>query len=367
MNTFLYNSSTDVFVHRDTTNTTFTVPIKISDPVSVEYKHVFLALGVPTDTKSSNYHLLSRDLLFSAYVKNKVSKDRSLETVVYYDKSYQTGIDKINNKYQRYYECGPFDQSEYGCPTIMYTPGYQGSTITVTTKFYEIRKTLVDVIKQATSLIQSVSSTVASSASIPILNIASPLINSAIGVGGALLTEVIDEKHVLVEPTTLEFKFGDSREPFMSGLYIQFLTDDLVNVSELGLQGYVLVNKSTNKIYREHSYVLLQVDTVQRNDLRDFDFTSSCSEQLVPIASLLHSTASSDTNTSTLIQQIVDVKRDSYDLLLYKSIQAALSHNDALLAKALYQQLQASNPERAQWLVDHCGFASELITGTGKV
>ncbi len=363
MNTFLYNPITDTLVHRDASNTTFTVPIRISDPVSIEYKHVYLALGTPTDTKSSNHHLLSRDLLFSAFVKNRVSKDRSLETVVYYDKCYQTGTDKTTqNKYQRFYDIGPFDQSEYGCSVIMYTPGYEGSTITVTTKFFEIRKTLVDVIKSATSLLQTVSTTATTASSIPILNIASPLINSAIGIGGALLTEAVDEKHQISEPATIEFKFGDNREPFVSGLYVQFLTDELVNVSELGLQGYVLVNKNTSKLYREHSYFILQIDTSQRNDLRDFDFTSSCSEQLVPIASLLHGVSGCATDNSTLLQQIVDVKRDAYDLLLYKSIQIALSHNDMALAKALYQQLQASNPERAAWLVDHCGFASQLVT-----
>ena len=370
--------------------------VEIGDPLTISCEYVQFRCP------NARQLLKPTDVLLTANVRNCVSRDRCLESIITYDQNARFIRNVSGTTDHTYtYRAGPFDVSEYGHPILFYTPGYEGSDIFVTLKAHAIRNsptrwvdTVVDGMK---SIVGIASSTLVAA---PLYGqILSSLGSATLGAGGALLKRALQHNTQMFDPVTLKLtsRFNhdmSADEPLVKGKYIvlvhndnddlilssvnngeKALCDDGTSIYDYFLDGNRLVHRKKNTFYTK-SYFVLSVDTSERRELRDFDFTSMCMEMVKELPDFPPSddrSSSSSTLTkspsvrkSELEERLIDVARDSYHLLLVKAIREiddqesrqpqrgsygtieTVEPTENRLRQALLQQLKASDPEIAK-------------------
>lgn len=269
--------------------------VKIGDPLTIEFKRIFIS--------SKKFDKFGpSEILIVNHVKNKQTKDRTLESIVYYDDDAKTKGSVLGKKT---WGITRFDASEYGNPVCFHTPGYLGSIITITTKFWEVDKysSISSIIGGIGSALHLVSKTN------PYLEIASTAANyTSIILNGAVHHSELDDEH------TIEFRL-DSSCPLLPGKYICIPNAD-INEKNRVISDYFIddnlllkaVGEKDNFIFEEYkkSYFILKVTNHERTDLADFDFIASSADILREV------------NGDK--EKVLQANRDSYDLNILKEI-----------------------------------------------
>lgn len=365
--------------------------VEIGDPLTITCEYVQFRCP------NARQLLKPTDVLLTANVRNCVSRDRCLESIITYDRNARFIRNVTGADHTYTYRAGPFDVSEYGHPILFYTPGYEGSDVFVTLKAHAIRNsptrwvdTVVDGMK---SMVGIASSTLVAA---PLYGqILSSLGSATLGAGGALLKRALQHNTQMFDPVTLKLtsRFNhdmSADEPLVKGKYIVLIHNDddpiLFNsdkgerdgdgtsIYDYFLDGNRLVHRTKNTFYTK-SYFVLSVDTSERRELRDFDFTSMCMELVKELPDFPPSDDRSSSSSSSMLtkspavrksemeERLIDVARDSYHLLLVKAIRelddresrqqprtsyGTIEPTENRLRQALLQQLKASDPEIAK-------------------
>ncbi len=317
--------------------------IKVGDPLCVEYKSINIV--------SSKFDRIGKsEIIIANNVKNVASKDRTVQSVTYYDEDARV-IKKHIGSSKGVYKVTNFDASEYGYKTCAYFPGYQGTALSITTKMLEVDdySSLSKVFKLLTLGVSSIGQLSGS----PLI----PLVNEAMLLCSTLITN-LDAYTELCEEHTLALYTGAP-----VGLYVCIpeLTD--INLKKKLIQDYIVEDlglyQVINGIYSEYndSYFILEVSNQPRKDLCDFDFAASTADVISKITS-------KDVNVT---DQIVTLSRQAYDMGLiqvvtgaYQTYLASGLDVDKQQLVALYRQL-ASGP-MLSWFNGHFpGIAYALL------
>lgn len=324
--------------------------INVGDPLCIEYK----AFNIISD----NFDRFGKsEIIIANHVKNTASKDRILQSITYYDDDARI-IKKFGSSRGKY-KIEKFDASEYGYPVCFYTPGYQGTVLNITTKIWEVddRSKVSSVVKILSLGLAGVEKIYAT----PFI----PLINEALGICSTIITNVNDHKE-LCDDHTIEFRVDSHNpsysytEPIYEGLYVcipgymdinkkkEIIRDYIVE--DYGLYNIDNVNEGHYIEYPE-SYFIIQVVSIERKDLGDFDFTASATELVAKITN-------KSSNTEELTQQVLSMSKNAYDLGLieiltntYNKYLKTHSSDDKAQVIALYKQL--SNSDKFSWFNSH--------------
>lgn len=305
--------------------------VKHADPVTVEFKRIHIY--------SNRFDkFFTSEVMVVTHVKNAASKDRVLEAITYFD---DDAAIRKKDFFSGTYSIGPFDASEYGYPVCFHTPGYQETVITVTTKFWELNDSkiytqIINFIKKGLNML-----------SIPGYASYITVADAVLDVTSNIITDVI--KHVeLVPEHTIEFRTDSVNNPFYTGTYVCFPGMNSIAVKnkirdEYTLCDYILIDKDQNEY--SGSYFVIEISNKPRNDLADFDYTSSTADILKKL-----NTNGNGNVTEELSNSISALARDAYDLALIKLIRTnyenyikTQSNDDKLETIALYKQLQKSS------------------------
>lgn len=319
--------------------------VKVGDPLTIEFKRVKV-VSKKFDTFGKS------EVMIVNHVKNLQTKERALESITYYDDDAKVKKVKSNSTFSRkqYFSVGPFDASEYGNPVIFHTPGYQGTTIVITTKFWELNsRSTFDAITGTISGILGL----ASSAS-PYITIASEAFGITCNIiSGSISHHELDTEHTL----QLSFR-GD--KPLVTGLYVCIPNLNDLNFKKEMLRDYfvedgILATKINDR-YVEYTgtYFILQVSNISRDELADFDFTASSSDLLQQL----------DVSSSTNVKEsVLQLSRDAYDMRLIEKLKTTYDtfcannlEETRLQGVALYKQLAKS--DMYDWFNENFGHIS---------
>lgn len=306
--------------------------IKVGDPLTVEFKRIHII--------SKEFDFVGKsEVMVVNYVKNKASKDRVIEQITYFDDDAST---KSVNMLNKSYSIGPFDGSEYGHPVCFHTPGYEGTVINITTRFWDIDDP--SLFQQSMNLLQSGLSIVG--ATLPAYGVYFTIADEALGVSSRIISSAIKHDE-LTTPHIIELRIDDEQKPLYNGKYVCLpgLTD--LNKRNQILENYfleenVLLKKDNKGKYIEYNdtYFILDIHNKVRDELMDFDYTASA-------ADILKKLYGDEQDTQSLHQEIVELAKNSYNLGLIKVIQKKYneylkSDNNTNLfneLKALYNQI----------------------------
>lgn len=309
---------------------------KIGDPLSVEFKHIRIV------SKNFDYFGNSEVMVVN-HIKNCASKDRAIQQITYYDTTANpTKI--INTGGKKTFTISSFDASEYGYPVCFHTPGYQGTMITITTKFWEIDDpatitTVLNMIKSGLGILGS---------TIPGYGTYFTIASGALSVGTRIITDII--KHDELAPNhVFELRTDDVDKPLYIGTYLC-----IPNIVSLEERDNILANCVLDEnhlgTYKDgkwkeypNTYFILQVANTTRPELSDFDYTASAADVLQK----LYDPKKQD----DLHKDIVNLTQQSYSLGLLKVIQSTYaefqSNPDKLpMLRALYNQIP---PDQLSW------------------
>lgn len=242
--------------------------IRKGEPLTCEYRRLSIC--------SSKFdRFFKSEIMLVNFIKHNSGKEEALESITYYDDD--ATISRIAGK--RYYKEGPFDASEYGHPVCFYTPGYKGSSINITTKFWELNdsKTIKKLANFITSSLQ-LGSTASS-----YFTIASSVFN----ISSNIMIGFVQHRDLLPNHN-IEFRLDSSIHPLLKGKYVCFpnitLTEKYKVIEKYILIDNMLVYKNvkndgdTEYIEYDKSYFILRVDNDERKELSSFDFTASSAD-----------------------------------------------------------------------------------------
>ena len=315
--------------------------IKIGDPLTIEYIRVHIV--------SDNFDYWGNsELMIVNYVKNEANKDRAMETITYHDDDLKPNESEDGIKS---FSIGPFDNSEYGHPVCFHTPGYQGTVISLTTKLWELDDSgMIDTAYNLLSGSIGFMSTFAKGGAIYF-----SIADDILGITNLVLQKTV--KHdKLAEDHNMEFRLDREDRPLLCGRYVCFPNLRDINVKheileEYHMEGDILMRRGDDgKLYEyDDTYFVLEISNNKRDDLSDFDYTSSASDLLEKLYS------NDKEQTEELHNSIVKLARDSYDISLFELIKSKYddyvnngkSDADLLQLKALYNQL--GNSARKEW------------------
>lgn len=310
--------------------------VKTGDPLTIEYKIINIS--------SSDFDRFGKsEIVISNAIKNVASKDRTLQSVVYYDQNASV-IKKHKGSSKGIYKITSFNAKNFGFPVACYLPGYQNTDLTITISAQEIDdfSMITNVLNIAKSITGLVSTT-----AVPYITLA----NDVLGVC-SLLIDNIDTNKSLCEDFTIQF--FNTNIPIYVGSYVCIpgLTD--INVKKQIIKNYIVEDNGLYKIidgvYQEYdeTYYILQVSNNPRTDLVDYDYLSSAADiisQITPKAG----------NTS-ICTQLLNTAKDAYDLGLIQTLSSTYdqflntNRDDVRLqVVALYRQLSSSSQERFNW------------------
>lgn len=221
--------------------------IKIGDNFNIEYDRLSI--------KSYRYDWLGKnEIMAVSYIKSNASKKSSnIESVVYYDKNAD-----VSN---RFWKVSEFDNSEYGYDVIACYKSFLPRVISITNKVWSINKG--NILKWGLGLAKTL---LMSNPYAPIINIGVSLIVGNI-------------RHVEVFSHTIEFRFDDDENPIYLCKYV--CLDHHVESSfenDYKYENGKLINIVTEEEYSGGSYIILDVNNDERNELEDFDFLANSAE-----------------------------------------------------------------------------------------
>ena len=331
--------------NRDLLNEPNIKSVKVGDPLTVEYKRIHIM--------SNNFDYFGKsEVMVVNHIRNKQTKERSLESITYYDDDSETKGSLFG---KQSWSVGPFDPSEYGNPVCFHTPGYQGTTILITTKMWEINDPTI--IKSGITFAQSLLG-IAKSAS-PFLEI----VDTSLGITSKVISGYIGHKELSSEHT-LELRL-DSDYPLLPGKYV--CVPNLFDINErkrmvkdffLEDNHLVKLDEKGNLVEYEETYFIIKVSNYERLDLNDFDFTASSADLLEMVQK------TNDINK--LQQELININRDSYNLNLMEQIKQ--KYDDWVVkgdnkyiqeTVALYKQLGTSGIKN--WFDENFPFIADSV------
>lgn len=305
--------------------------IQRGNPLTCEIRRLSIVSNKWNIFRDSKFMLVNR-------VKNKASKDRTLENITYYDDTVKATSILVKGEKKKKYSIGPFDPGEYGNPICFHTPGYEGTTINISTEAWNIHdnsmvKTLTNVVTSALGLANTVS---------PYIQLAIPAVNL---MGSFLQKEIKHEE--LSNTHVLEISL-DSEIPLCVGKYILLpdLTDYNMKMDLLKnyvLRDNMLMKKIDDKFIEfEQTYYIIKITDKPRPDLADFDYAASHME-LVKLFNQAD-------NNPDIMGQLADISKQAYTsgvlqtlFKYYDSYSESENKDPEVLkrVKALYNQLGA--------------------------
>ena len=238
--------------------------VQRGNPLTCEIRRLSVVSDAWNKIRKSKFMVVNR-------VKNAASKERSLENITYYDDSVEGCFDHGEWSEEKKYSIGQFDPGKYGNPICFHTPGYEGTTINISTEAWNIHdnsmvKTLTTMVTSALGMANTVS---------PYIQLAIPAMNL---VGAFLQNEIKHDK--LAETHVLELSL-DSEMPLCIGKYILLpdLTDYNVKMDLLTnyvLKDNILIKKDGDKFVEfDQTYYVIKITDIPRGDLADFDYAAS--------------------------------------------------------------------------------------------
>ena len=290
-------------------------------PLSIEYKNFRI--------KSKKFDFIGdSEIAIINNIRTKVTKEPSPENIVYYDK-------KANPK-DNILDIEVFDPSEYGNSLCYYTRSYQGTNISICTKFYEIDERF--------GILSGISDLLHLGGKIPRYGLYFSLTGTFIDGVDKILDRLTYKRELLPEHT-VEFSCKNLDRPLYYGSYICFpeiKQQDLNNVLDnYVLDDNTLVHNISGEIYKD-SYYVLELNNIDDPTLYDYDFSNDTNE-------LLHKLDSHDKNS---LQKFVQINSDAQNFSIIKTLIAKLSDptSDKLILLSLYNKL---TPTHKNWLNDN--------------
>jgi len=311
--------------------------VQIGLPLTCEYKTISIS--------SSHFDRIGKSqIMIVTNVKNEATKNRVVDSITYQDDSVKPKKKRMFSSKGKY-RINTFDASQYGYPVCFHTPGYQGTTITITTKMWEIDdytslKTAMNILGESVSALSSV-------CGIPYITLA----NDAIGIGQKILTN--DVSHTdLDEDHTIEVRTSSTGRGPYQGDYICIPGLDDINEKRKIIKEYIYeeggLYKKVGEEYIEYdgTYFVLNISCDERKDLHDFDFTASATD-------LLSKLASPKTKFNEISNDIINMSKDAYDMGLVEILKNTYDvyvrdpkKEDLAQIIALYRQLISSSKKR---------------------
>lgn len=268
--------------------------IQRGNPLTCEIRRLSIVSDKWNTFRDNKFMLVNR-------VKNKASKDRTLENITYYDDSVETITILVNGEKKKKYSIGPFDPGEYGNPICFHTPGYEGTTINISTEAWNIHDN--SIIKSLTSMVTSALGMVTTVS--PYIQLAIPAVNI---MGSFLQKEIKHEE--LSNTHVLEISL-DSGIPLCVGKYILLpdLTDYNIKIDLLKnyvLRDNMLMKKLDDKFIEfDQTYYIIKITDKPREDLADFDYAASHME-LVKLFNQAD-------NNPDIMNQLADISKQAYN------------------------------------------------------
>lgn len=300
--------------------------IQVGNPVTIEYKRIKISSN-KFDTFGTT------DVMITTSVKSIQTKEKTMESITYYDKDVTPTGSWISNA-KRDYIITKFDPTEYGNSVCYYNPGYGGNTISIATKFWNINdsgyiKTVTSYIKDFISVTKILPTPIA-----PYISLVDGIIDNTT----AILVNINDNE--LLEQTHLtSFSNSYEYEPFLAGFYVCLPTINNLNEIDFIIKNYCIrENTLVKKISADNngkteeeleeeasveysnSYFILEIGTKPRPDLVDFDFAASSNDLL---SNLYRNETGSVTN-------FVKLSNDANDLGIIKQIHDLMTNNKGL-------------------------------------
>jgi len=313
--------------------------IKIGEPLTCEYKTISIV--------SNKFDRFGKSqIMIVNNVKNKATKDRIVQSITYYDQKAKPKKDRKLTSNGRY-KITVFDASQYGYPVCFYTPGYQGTEITITTNIWEVDDNTE--IKLVLNLLSSGLTSLASLAGIPYLTLAS----DAISIGQKVLVKDVDHTE-LNDNHTFKLSCNDEDNLYL-GYYICIPELDDINIKNDIIKNYMLVENGLYKlvdgkfIEYDQTYFVIYINNQNRKDLTDFDYEATN-------ADLMSMLTSNKTNYNELTDKITNMSKDAYNMglvqLIKNNYDNYLKTNDESIKAqviALYNQLVSSSKDVLDW------------------
>eukprot|EP01094_Clydonella_sp_ATCC50884_P017145 TRINITY_DN2929_c0_g1_i2.p1 TRINITY_DN2929_c0_g1~~TRINITY_DN2929_c0_g1_i2.p1 ORF type:complete len:371 (+),score=142.92 TRINITY_DN2929_c0_g1_i2:289-1401(+) len=291
--------------------------VDAGDALKIQYVRVHIA-------STRGWDVLGKSkVMVVATVKNEVTKDPAVDSVVLFDdKARPLDCDKRHNSSKKIYSVSDFPADKYGHPVCFYTPGYNGAEITLTTTVKEIddNSVVTGIARNSRALMHGISQ--------------DPMLGTYgvfFALGGSLLTagaaalEILRSNVEFDRSHTVGFSTRRAGSPFYAGLYVFFPSDrsrpsDLV--AELGssyrIQGpkHQLIHTATGLEYNR-SYYVMEVSTQPDPTLVDFDFAASAAGMLK-----MFQGPDKEEAVRELTQSVVEVARDAFYMGVIKDVQA---------------------------------------------
>lgn len=303
--------------------------IQRGNPLTCEIRRLSVVSDAWNKIRKSKFMVVNR-------VKNQASKERSLENITYYDDAVKATSIIVDGQKKKKYSIGQFDPGKYGNPICFHTPGYEGTTINISTEAWNIHDN--SMIKSLTNMLTS-SLGMANTVS-PYIQLAIPAVNI---MGAFLQNEIKHDK--LAETHVLELSL-DSEMPLCVGKYI--LLPDLIDynskvdlLSNYSLRDNILMKKEGDKFVEfTQTYYVIKVTDIPRGDLADFDYAASHVE--------LMKLFEQNTSSTDITNQLVDLSRQAYNsgvlqtlFQYYEQYSTSTNKDTEVLkrVKALYNQL----------------------------
>lgn len=297
--------------------------INVGDPITIEYKKIKIV--------SKKFDFFgSSEIMVVNNIKTQHTKDKTVETVAYYDDD--VSPDRKRNKFidsTGIYTIGPFDPAEYGDSVCYFTPGYCGSNITITTKFWELNDP--SGINKVTGLIDM---GLGAASSIPTYGTYISLANKVIDIGSKILTGMI--KHRLLADDHI-VEMGDKTDkPFVTGRLICLPNvTDKNQLKEIIATYYVddntLVKDISNDKVEEYNdtYFILDVSNSKRDDLLNFDYAAMSSDVINKL----------NNKDDTVVKDVIDLTKSAFNMQTFDQIFSAYKTGDNQLIKALFNHI----------------------------
>lgn len=299
-------------------------PIKIADPISVEYGRIKIV------SKKFN-KIGSSKIMISNNVKTIHTKTQSLDNITYFDDDMQPE-GKWNSR-TRTFVISEFHPAKYGDPVCFYNPGYIGGSITIATQFWEIEEP--GILCNITSFVSNILSMAPEiTPCTPYLSVAHGIATSASKI---LSSMVVNEE--LTNSHILELRNDDNNKPFIPGHYVCFPDIQDINLAQSLIKEYyvmdgVLVKNVTNTdtdnvVEYDGSYFIFCVANVARPELNDFDFTASSNELLTE----LHKN-----QDPSYLQNFMRINKNSNDMVILQQLTDATALPSGF-AKSMFNHL----------------------------
>lgn len=275
--------------------------IKIADQLTIDFIRIFV--------KSKHFDKIGlSEVMIVNHVKTIQTKERSVESIVYYDNDA-----KVINK--KYWETGPFSNDEYGNSVCYHTEGYIGNDISMTFKIWELnsKNTFDELFSFVKNIFKLSPNTQVSN-----------IVSTGLDISQKILNNNIQHKELCKE-YTLKLQ-GD----ILLGKYIIFPNLSFIESKEIiqnaSIEHDLLIDKNTSK-HINQTYYIINISNDKRVDLIDFDYLASSNE----LIKLLNNNGNNE---------ILDINNNSHSFKLLKEYFDYTNENENEKAKAIKKQLK---------------------------